>query len=164
MAQLNFDANTVEPNTAFDPLPAGKYLAVISGSEEKITKAGDGAYLELEITITEGEYKGRKVWDRLCLRHPNSKAVEIARGNLSAICRAVGVMRPNDSADLHNTTLLVKIGCRNREDTGELTNEVRGYEKAGSQFSAPGTESDVRHPVSDTQKPVDDNSPPWTRK
>jgi hypothetical protein len=29
MATLDFNANDVEPTTAFDPLPAGKYLAAI---------------------------------------------------------------------------------------------------------------------------------------
>jgi len=40
MANLNgFDANTVEPTTEFDPVPAGKYLAVVAASEMKPTKS-----------------------------------------------------------------------------------------------------------------------------
>jgi len=43
MANLNgFDANQVEPAAKFDPIPAGKYLAVITESEQKPTKAGTG--------------------------------------------------------------------------------------------------------------------------
>jgi hypothetical protein len=95
MANLNgFNAHEVEPSTSFDPLPAGKYIAAITGSETKPTKNGDGNYLQLEFTILDGEYKDRKVWDRLCLNHPNPQTVKIARGNLSALCRAVGVMQP----------------------------------------------------------------------
>ena len=37
-----FDANTVEPNTSFEPLPAGWYTCVITSSEEKPTKAQTG--------------------------------------------------------------------------------------------------------------------------
>ena len=77
MANLgNFNANEVEPNTSFDPLPAGKYLAAVTASEMKPTKKGDGSYLEVELTILEGEYKDRKVWDRLCLNNPNATAVK----------------------------------------------------------------------------------------
>ena len=47
----NFNANEVEPTTAFEPLPAGKYLAAITASEVKATKKGDGNYLELEFTV-----------------------------------------------------------------------------------------------------------------
>lgn len=37
MAELNFDANTVDPATSFEPLPAGKYIAIITESEKKPT-------------------------------------------------------------------------------------------------------------------------------
>ena len=47
MANLNgFDANTVEPTTEFDPVPAGKYMAVVAASEMKPTKNGKGSYLK----------------------------------------------------------------------------------------------------------------------
>ena len=44
------------------------------------TKAGNGSYLQLEIEILEGQYKGRRLWDRLTLNHPNAVAVQIAQG------------------------------------------------------------------------------------
>jgi len=152
MANLNgFDANEVEPNTPFDPLPAGKYLAAITATEMKPTKAGDGSYLQIEFTILEGEHKDRKVWDRLCLNHPNAQTVKIARGNLSALCRAVGVMQPKDSVELHNLPLVITVKVKKREDTGELTNEVKGYAKKDSTAGQP------------QQAPVTDNTPPWKR-
>ena len=152
MANLNgFNANEVEPTTSFDPLPAGKYLAAITASEMKPTKSGNGSYLEMELTILEGEYKDRKVWDRLCLTHPNPQTVKIARGNLSALCRAVGMMQPKDSVELHNLPLVITVKVKKREDTGELTNEVKGYAKKESAAGQP------------QQAPVTDNTPPWKR-
>ncbi|MGQ9636057.1 MAG: DUF669 domain-containing protein, partial [Bryobacteraceae bacterium] len=107
MAHLgNFDASQVEPTTTFDPIPAGKYLAMITASEMKPNKAGTGSYLELVFTIVEGEYKGRQLWGRLNLDNPNELAVKIARAELSAICRAVGVLTPRDSVELHNLPLV----------------------------------------------------------
>ena len=35
-------------------------------------------------------------------------AVKIARAELSAICRAVGVMAPNDSVELHDLPLVMR--------------------------------------------------------
>jgi len=128
MANLNgFNANEVEPTSSFDPIPAGKYVAAITGSEMKPTKDNAGSFLQLEFTVLEGECKGRKVWDRLCLSHSNALTVTIARGNLSAICRALGVMQPRDSVELHNIPLQITVKCKKREDTGELVNEVKGY-------------------------------------
>ena len=84
-----------------------------------------GGYPEFE--IIEGEYAGRKVWARLNLENPNETAVAIARGDLSAICRAVGVLTPNDSDELHDIPLVIKVVAKKRQDTGELTNEIKGY-------------------------------------
>jgi len=130
MANLNgFDANTVEPAADFDAIPAGKYLAVVTDSEMKPTKAGTGHYLELTFQVIEGPYKNRLLWARLNLDNPNEMAVKIARGELSAICRAVGVMSPKDSLELHNLPLQITVKCKKREDTGDITNEIKGYAK-----------------------------------
>ncbi|MCA9028408.1 MAG: DUF669 domain-containing protein, partial [Planctomycetaceae bacterium] len=118
MADLRgFDAQTVEPNDSFDPIPNGDYLCIITTSEMKPTKAGDGAYLELELQVLEGPYQGRKLWDRLNLNNANETTVKIARGTLSAICRAVGVLQPTDSCELHDLPLVAKVACRKRDDT-----------------------------------------------
>ena len=62
MAQLNFDASKVDPSVPFEAVPSDKYTAAITHSELKPTKAGDSSCLEIEYTILEGEYKGRKVF------------------------------------------------------------------------------------------------------
>lgn len=154
MANLNgFNATEVEPTTSFEPLPAGKYLAAVTESEMKPTKSGSGSYLQLTFTILEGEYKNRVLWARLNLNNPNATAVKIARSELSAICHAVGVMQPRDSVDLHNLPLVITVKLKKRDDTGELTNEIKGYAKkdaAGANGQQP-------------QAPVADNTPPWKR-
>ena len=150
MASLRgFDANQVEPSTPFEPIPAGKYLAAITDSKMKPTKSGNGEYLELTFQILDGEYRGRNLWARLNLSNPNEQTVKIARGELSAICRAVGVMQPNDSTELHNLPLVITVRCKKRQDTGEITNEVRGYAK--------------REAAGGTPQQAEDATPPWMR-
>ena len=129
MATLNFDASQVKPATSADPLPAGKYIVAITASDRKTTKNGAGEYLEFELTVLDGEFKGRKAWDRLCISHSNAQTVEIARGNLSAICHAVGVMHPKDSVELHNLPLVIRVICKKSDETGEIRNEIKGYSK-----------------------------------
>ena len=91
MPTLNgFNANEVDPNFAFEPVPSGKYLAVITESEMKPTKSGTGSYLQFTFEILDGQFKGRKVWARLNLVNSNEMTVKIAQAELSAICRAVG--------------------------------------------------------------------------
>jgi len=128
MATLDFNANDVDPAVGFDPVPAGKYVAVITESEMKATKAGTGQYLQLTFQIIEGEFKGRLLWARLNLNNPSEMAVKIARAELSAICRSVNVMAPKDSLELHNLPLSISVGCKKRDDTGDITNEIKAYE------------------------------------
>ena len=128
MADLRgFDAYEVEPAKKLDVITPGKYLAVITESEMKPNRTGTGEYLQLTFQIIEGPFRGRVLWTRLNLRHPNATAVQIARAQLSAICRAVGVLTPQDSAELHNLPLVIDVRCRKRPDTGQLVNEIKGY-------------------------------------
>ncbi len=157
MANLSgFDANRVEPSTDYDPLPAGKYLAVITESEMKPTKSGSGSYLQFTFQILEGQFKGRKVWARLNLANSNDMTVKIAQAELSAICRAVGVLAPNDSVELHNLPLRITVKCKKRDDTGDVTNEIKGYAKKEAPqppASTPAT----------SQTPSANGTPPWKR-
>ena len=151
MANLNnFNANQVEPSSDFEPIPAGKYLAIITESELKPTKSGSGSYLQLTFQILEGEYKGRFLWSRLNLHNANATAVQIAQAELSAICRAVGVLTPGDSVELHNLPLVINVKCRKREDSGDVTNEIRGFSKR---------EIAVEKPIQGSSP----TTPPWRR-
>ena len=81
MANLNgFNANNVDPATDFEPIPAGKYVAIITDSGMKPTKSGSGHFLELTFQIIDGPYKSRMLWSRLNLDNPNAQAVQIAQG------------------------------------------------------------------------------------
>ena len=150
MANLQgFNANEVDPAVAFEPVPAGKYLAAIIASEMKATKSGVGNYLELSFQVLDGSFKGRILWARLNLDNPNATTVQIARAELSAICRAVGVMQPKDSVELHNLPLQINVRVKKRNDNGELTNEIKGFEKKEAASGQP------QQATTDT--------PPWAR-
>jgi hypothetical protein len=130
MADLGgFNANDVEPRGDFEALPTGKYTAVITASEMKQTKSGNGQYLQLTFEVLEGEHKGRKFWVRLNLVNPNAHAVQIARAELSSICRAAGIMQPKDSCELHNLPLLVTLRTRHQKGSDDLENVVSRYER-----------------------------------
>lgn len=158
MAMLDFDARTVEPQAKPDPIPAGMYEAVIIDSEWKATKAGTGKYLNLTFEIAEHHhpYGRRKVWARLNLENRSDEAVGIARAQLSAICRAVNVLTPKDSSELHNRPLLVKVVLK-PDDSGGLQNEIKGFE--------PRKQAPPAAPVVPygSPQPAAPAAPPWKR-
>jgi len=153
MADLHgFNANEIAPS-GFEPIPAGRYLAVITESEIRPNKAGTGEYLQLTFEIIEGPHKGRLLWARLNIVNPNATAAAIARAELASICRAVGVMAPQDSTELHNLPLVVTVQLQRRNDTGELTNRIRGYAPKATLNGTPNVEKLAEKTT----------TPPWKR-
>jgi len=157
MANLDgFDASQVDPDVGFEPLPKNDYEAILTESMYKDTKSGNGRYLQLTWEIITGEYKKRIIFDRLNLDNPNKTAVKIAQARLSAICHAVGILRPKDSAELHNKPVIVSVGLEERDDRpGEYSNNVTGYKGVGD---APKATTEA------TAIPEDKALPPWKRK
>lgn len=155
---ITFDSTQTEPQKPLDttPLPAGKYTAVVSKSDVKATKAGTGSFAEFEMDVIDGEHKGRKLWARLTLQNPNQTAVDIGRGQLSALCRAAGHFgQLADTAELHNKPVVVVVKIKRREDTGDLTNEVTGFEPCGGASSSPAA------PPKPATSP---STPPWMQR
>lgn len=136
MALINFNAEQVAPQAAFEPIPNNWYNVMIDESEMKPTKAGDGAYLECRLSVIDGDYANRKLFIRLNLQNKNETAVEIAYGQLSAICHATGVIQVNDSQELHGKPFAAKVTIRPPKDNYEATNEVKGFKACDGVTSA----------------------------
>jgi hypothetical protein len=127
MATINFNAENVAPSVALEALPAGKYNVVITDSDIKTNRRGDGEYLQFEFEVIDGDYRSRKLWSRLNTNNPNPDAVRMANADLSAICHAVGVLQPRDTVELHNLPLVVTVRCRKTPD-GVIVNDIKSYE------------------------------------
>lgn len=131
MANLaGFDASQVGDMQTFDALPEGQYVVIATASEMKPTKTGTGKYLQFTLEVLDGPYKNRKLFARLNLVNSNQMAVDIAQRELGAICKAVGIIKPNDSAELHNRPMLVSVGVE-IDDKKRESNVIRKYEPVG---------------------------------
>ena len=130
MTTIAFDATQVAPenSAAFKPLPNGPYVMQITAEAVKPSASG-GAFLELELTVVQGDHARRKVYDRLNLRNDNPQAVEIGKARLSAICHAIGLLQLADTNQLIGKSLVVELGQEidkvSRQPTGR--NRVYGY-------------------------------------
>lgn len=142
------DLSNVEARAPMDAIPAGWQNCIITNTEMKPTSDGSGQYMELVSEVSDGQYKGRKLFDRLNLMNNNATTVEIAYKTLKAIYNACGKVRVNDSAELHGIPLKVKVKLRptrTDEATGktyEASNEVGGYDHISSDHST-GTGSSL---------------------
>jgi hypothetical protein len=159
-----FNSAAVEPQAAFDntPIPAGLYTVEITGSEIKPVNNGTG--LNLEFTVIDPEqYAKRKVWSLLCIQHTNSQTEQIAQAQLSAICRAVGIVQLNDSDDLFQRLLCIRTKIRpagpGRDGKHyDARAEVTGYEAAGA------SSQPQQRQAAPAAQAAPAKAPPWAKK
>jgi len=54
--------NFADVEGGFETIPEGPYPIVVEKAEVRESKSSDNNYLNWEMTITDGEYEGRKLW------------------------------------------------------------------------------------------------------
>lgn len=160
-----FDSNTIEPSTDFDVLPPGKYPVVIEKSEIKATKKGDGHYLELCVSVTDGAVKGRKLWPRMNIDNPSEIAQRIALQQLASLCKAVGIAVIRDENELLGKSCIANVKAKDDQ------NEIRSWSSISG--TVQGKPESPVNPASTQQltqgggqgavQPTAGNKPPWAR-
>ena len=115
--QGGFDARQTAPNQeGGNIIPPGIYDFVIKNTTIEATKDGTGGMFVVEIDTPSGSAKRRfNLWNQ------SAKAVEIAHGQLSALCHAVGIFQINfqdDGAALRGAHGKVKIDYQRGEEPG----------------------------------------------
>ncbi len=145
MVQLNFNAQDVRPNIAFEPLPTGEYTVSIVEINDKPTKTGTGSYLEVKMQVKEGEFAGRYVYDRLNLRNQSQQAMDIAYSTLSALCHVTGRLTITNTDQLIGPPFKAIVRKIVRTDNPNLMgNDVAGYKDIHG--NAPQTAGTVTQP------------------
>ena len=139
--QFSFDASGIDTSDdrgGFEPLPKGKYNAMVIESTVKDTKAGTGQYLELVCQVLDGEHINRKIWHRLNIVNPNPVAENIGRKDLAVLMMNLGLPpQMGDTQELHGKPFIMGLKISQR-DGYEPSNDVSFTAAApGQPTSAP---------------------------
>jgi len=158
MPELNFNAEShvAAPRPDREPLPRGMYPVIVIDSSIKLTRAGNGQYLELVLQVVDGPHSGRRLWDRLNVSNPNKTAEDIAKRQLQELCLAAGVSNLTDTEQLHDIPVLADVDIDRKEPD---RNRVQGYAStsaSNSQAARPAAPAPTA-----TVKPA---ARPWERK
>jgi len=141
------------------------------GDAEAATKFKEAARA---FEVLSDGYRNRKLWARLNVRHNNPKAEQIAQQQLRELCDSIGVVRMQDTVELHNKPVQVKVKIR-KDDTGQYEdqNEVTGFKPAGGaaapvgarpmQPGAAPSASAANAPVAPPAAPAG-GTPPWQKR
>ena len=159
----------VEEAPVRELVPDGDYVAEIIDSKEKISKAGN-SYLSLTLSICEGPYEGRWVWDTLNINHPTESVRARARLTLGIITKAVGLVGIDDTSELHYKPLTIELESEPAQGKYKAKNVVRKYHKASTSDPAEKNKKalkeldnmPIKHQVDVSDKPdapIRDNIP-----
>jgi hypothetical protein len=163
MAYYSFDSTQVAPAEEFSVLPAGTYHAIITESDVKPTKAGTGQRMNLTFRITDGPCANRVVFAGLNVANENPKAEEIGQRELSSLCHAVGVLKLQDTSQLHNIPVAIRVSIR-KDDIGQYPdrNEIKAFMAIPSHapHAAPGAFSPAPQATSKPAAPQA-SAAPW---
>lgn len=132
MPAIDFDVTAYEAQpvrSGWDPLPPGDYTACVTSTELKPTKAGNGEYIELTIEIMDGDYSGRKIWERLNVNNPSEQTMQIARSQLNQLATALNQLPLKDTDQLLEIPFTLTLDIDRKDNT---RNRVMGYSAASS--------------------------------
>jgi len=124
-----------DPGPQYSVIPAGVYRADITNFTNKRTKAGDGSYAEIELTLAEGERAGSKVWARHTTQNPNQTAVAIGARQIKDLANAAlgeGQIL-SDLAQLTAKSVTVELTVSEGRGNYGPSNEVKRYYPANAQ-------------------------------
>jgi len=109
MSSLNYTATDEVMNGEFVPFPPATYLALITKSEMKKTKAGTGDIIALTFEVMEGEHKGRLFFQNINFTNPSAQCQQIGRKELNTIMKACQLGELQDTSQLHGIAMMVDI-------------------------------------------------------
>jgi hypothetical protein len=137
--QGGFNANQYEPSQGVSGHPpALKIPFTITATEIKENAAKDGGMFVVTLTSQLGDMIQRyNIWNK------TPKAVEIAHGQLSALCRAVNIYQidwTNEGAALRGGKGLMDVGYQKGEEPSADNPNAKGYTELKKVYDPAGNE------------------------
>lgn len=162
-----FNPDEHEPTSDFAVIPPGKYPVYIEQAEVRQTKAGNGHYIKITMSILEGDFRNRKLWDQINIDNPSEECQAIGLRTLSALAKATNIDSLTDSAQLVGKVVIASVRVKRSDNYGDQ-NEIRTYLPPDETTPPAGVvaKTPPSHPPqeahAETAAPAD-GKPPWQR-
>lgn len=164
---LNFDATQVDPRQSKGGVcfPLAEYPLEITAIDAVAVKdQPTKGFLEISLTVLDGQYKGQVQIDRLNLYGNTETAMRIAYQRLSAYAHIAGKLRVADSNELLGTKLIALIGPQDAPNEKysdvKQVKDLAGNVPVLGQVSAPqNTPYQTQQPAQTQQQPQQPANP-----
>jgi hypothetical protein len=111
MANLGETFDTEQMDLGDDLLPPGEYFAQAIEAELKDTQSG-GTMLTFTFEILDGDFQGRRIWERLNYINNNEMAQRIARREMGRFAMAIGLNTFSDTEDFLFKPVRIDVAIR----------------------------------------------------
>jgi len=121
MAQLNHDQSQVQPLDDFSPLPAGKYNVIVEKVEDRLSKSSPAEYTNFTLSVLDGEFKGRKIFDKYFYANVSQKCLDYNQRKLQGLIAASGFQITNT---LQLTNVITVVDIKKTDDGNEVNSYI----------------------------------------
>ena len=142
------------PRGSWVALESGKYPFMITSSEYRRTKVGDGMCLHLHLQCIHPSHSRVQLRDFLTLEHRVPDTVRIAKGRLKQIALACKVKNPDfveNSEELHNIPFLASVSKEEAQDP--KYGDVDGYENRIAKYEPTDGNGPMTEPLPEQSSP-----------
>lgn len=149
---------------SYDLVPPGWYVARITDSTVKATKAGTGKYISVRYDIIGPTHQGRVIFGSLHISNPNAAAERIGREQLSDLLRSIGLATLSDTQQLIGATCQIKVAIQAGNDGYQDRNEVKGWKVTSDAVRGPQVVGAAVSLATPSEAASAKAAPPWARK
>lgn len=148
-------------------LPDGEYRFVVTETDYKSTRKGDGMVLWVSVQCIDHAHQRAKWTEFLTIEHPKPDVVRIARAQLKALAIAVGHPTPDYvefSEDLHDRPFIAEVYQSSASDpkygdANGMQNRIGAYRPISG--GAPAQHAAPRYSESNPPPHTDSDSIPF---
>lgn len=108
-------------------LPKGDYQAKVVESAVLPTASGSGEMLKLVFEVTAGDFRRRRIVERLNIVNAHATAQRIAQERLARLCAAAGLSGIADSDELHGIPVVIRVDIQPGGDGYGDRNAIKDY-------------------------------------
>src|SRR5262249_20830120 len=162
-----FDPSQYEGTADLVPIPPGWQPAqIVEASREEAQNNSSSTYVLAVFEITEGKYKGRKIFQNVTLTNQNQQAVEIGQRLLTDICNALKIGPLKNLEVLQYKPMKVRVGIKRdvngvHPDRNQIT-QPRQYDCVPKRGGSPASVTAPAAPSAGSRSPASSAAPAAT--
>lgn len=164
MVVKNFNTSDPVPKSNFEPLPAGRYTAILWSDRKTISKNNSkNVVLNMTFKIIDGEYKGRTLFHKNNFLNVSPIASAMGQRELAEFAKSVdfkgsfvfdtAIEKLNEPSlsEIYNKPLEIDVILDDNETYG-IQNKITGFFPCSSAPSVPKTQKEDTSFKTDTSK------------